>query len=249
MYNIKEIKNKIICGDCLKALKKIPSESIDLVITSPPYNIGIDYGIYKDDLDWIDYLKWSSKWIKEIHRVLKNSGRFVLNILTNINQNFIKEQPLIDFGNLIRKTELKIHGIGFWIDVTRKKYTAWGSWQSASAPYIYNPYEAIIFSYKKEWKKKIKGVNTLTKEQFLKGIKGVYNFGTASHKIIPAIFPIKLPLLFIELLTFKNDIVLDPFIGSGTTGLACKKLERNFIGIEKNPLYTKIAKERIERGS
>jgi len=232
--------------DCLEGMKKLSDKGVDLVITSPPYNIGVDYGVYKDNLEWNDYLNWCNKWIKQVSRVLKFDGRFVLNVLTNINSNGIRQQPLIDFGNLIRKNRLKIHSIGFWTDVTRVKYTAWGSWKSASMPYIYNPYEAIIISYKNSWRKLNKGEDTISKENFIKGVSGVYNFGTAKNKLCPAVFPLKLPMLFIELLTFKGEIVLDPFMGSGTTAVACKKLGRHYIGFEINKEYCEIAKKRLQ---
>jgi len=239
--------NKIYNEDCLEGMKKISYNSIDLVLTSPPYNIGIDYGVYKDNLKWNDYLNWCNKWIRQVSRVLKSDGRFVLNVLTNINSNGIRQQPLIDFGNLIRENGLKIHGIGFWTDVTRPKYTSWGSWKSASMPYIYNPYEAIIISYKNSWKKLNKGEDTISKENFIKGVSGVYNFGTARNEICPAVFPLELPLLFIELLTFKNEIVLDPFMGSGTTAVVAKKLKRNYIGFEINKKYYKESKIRLSQ--
>jgi len=233
-------------GDCLRIMPFIPDNSIDLVVTSPPYNIGIDYGTYKDNLPWGDYLNWCNKWIGQIYRILKGDGRFVLNILTNISFSRIREQPLLDFGNLIRKSNLKIHGIGFWIDINRPTYTTWGSWQSASCPYIYNPYEAIIFCYKKQWKKFKKGKDTISKENFIKGVKGIYDFGTASDKICPAVFPLKLPMLFVELLSYENDIVLDPFIGSGTTAVVCKRYKRRYIGIEIDEKIHQIAKQRVD---
>ena len=239
--------NKIYNEDCLEGMKKIPDNSIDLVLTSPPYNIGIDYGVYKDNLQWNDYLDWCNKWISEIYRVLKDDGRFVLNILTNINSKGIRQQPLIDFGNLIRKNKLKIHSIGFWTDATRTKYTSWGSWRSASMPYVYSPYEAIIISYKNSWKKLRKGEDTISKENFIKGVSGTYNFGTAKDKVCPVIFPLKLPMLFIELLTFKNEIVLDPFMGSGTTAIAAKKLKRNYMGFEINKEYYKESKIKLSQ--
>ena len=237
----------LLCGDCLKVLPLIPDESIDLVVTSPPYNIGIDYGICKDNLEWNEYLSWNNKWINEIYKVLRDDGRFVLNVLVNVNSQNIRQQPLLDFGNLIRKNKLKIHAITFWIDATRVKYTAWGSWKSASMPYIYNPFEAIIISYKNSWKKLKKGKDTISKEDFIKGVSGIYNFGTEKRKFNPAPFPYKLPALFIELLTFKDEVVLDPFIGSGTTAVACERLNRRWIGIEINPEYCGVTKQRVLR--
>ena len=242
----KDYINKIICGDCLEVMKGIPDESVDLVITSPPYNIEIDYGVYKDNLEWQEYLDWCNKWISQIRRILKSDGRFVINILVNIQKDNIRRQPLIDFSDLIRNNQLHIHGIGFWIDVTRVKYTSWGSWQSASCPYIYNPYEALVIGYRDYWKKIIKGQDTISKKIFILGVRGIYNFGTTFNRNCPAVFPLKLPLAFVDLLSFEDDIVLDPFLGSGTTAVACKQLNRRFIGIEINPEYCKIAEKRLK---
>lgn len=237
--------NKVVCGDCLDVLPTIQNESIDLVLTSPPYNIGIDYGVYKDNLKWEDYLIWCKKWITECCRVLKPDGRFVINVLSDLNAKGNRQMPLVDFSNIIRDVGLNIHGVGFWIDITRSKYSQWGSWKSASCPYIYNPFEALIIGYKKIWKKKIKGKDTISKESFICGVKGTYNFGTARHKICKAVFPLKLPTLFIELLTYEGDIVLDPFGGSGTTAIACINTKRNYILIEKNKEYVEVINKRI----
>lgn len=237
------------CGDSLELFKEIDNNSVDLVLTSPPYNIGIDYGTYKDNLKWDDYLLWCKKWLVEVQRVLKPDGRFAINVLTNINQKGIREQPLIDFGNLIREVGLKIHGVGFWTDITRKTYTSWGSWQSASAPYIYNPYEAIIFAYKGQWKRERSGQNSISKQDFIIGVKGSYDFGTANNKNYPATFPLKLPLLMIELLTFVDDIVLDPFCGVGTTGVACLRKQRKFIGFDISEKAISMTKKNLKRES
>lgn len=238
--------NKIMCGDCIDVMKQMPEEFVDLVVTSPPYNIGIEYDSWKDSLPWDEYLMWCDNWINLIYKILKNDGRFVLNVLTNINIKGGKRQhPLIDFGNLILKNKLNIHGIAFWTDITRTKYTAWGSWKSASAPYVYNPYEALFICYKNEWKKSSKGQDSISKKDFLYGVQGAYNFGTSNNKHVPATFPIKLPRLFIELLSFEDDLVLDPFSGSGTTCAAAKELNRKYIGIDISKKYCNYAREQL----
>ena len=235
----------IVNDDCREILPYLAK--IDLVITSPPYNLGIDYGAYKDDLDWQSYLEWTAEWMEGVSKALKISGRLVLNILSNIKSRNKREQPLIDFGNLIRKHGLEIHGIGFWTDITRPSYTAWGSWKSASSPYIYNPYEALIFAYKGQWARVDKGEDTINGEHFIKGVKGFYDFGTVRNESIPSVFPESLPLLFIALLSFKNDLILDPFMGSGTTAWCAKKLGRRCIGIEIEEKYCKIAANRCRQ--
>jgi len=232
-------------------MKEWPDNCVDLVVTSPPYNIGIEYDNYTDNLPWGEYLKWCGNWINECARLLKKSGRIVVNILTDIKmvageKQYIREVPVVDFANLIRKSGLIINAITSWTDVTRTKYTAWGSWRSAKAPYIYNPFEVIIIAYKEQWEKQNEGENTISAGQFIRGTKGYYSFNTNYDPDIPATFPIGLPLLFIEILSYKNDLVLDCFDGSGQTCLAAKKLGRCYIGIDISEKYCEIARMRLK---
>ncbi len=240
--------NKIICGDCLKVMKDIPDNSIDLVITSPPYNCKIDYDIYNDNLEWNEYIIWCEKWLIEIKRLLKEDGRFCLNVLfeMGIEENKRRVSPYAEFYNILKKIGLSIFGSPIWVDNHRVKYTAWGSWLSASAPYIYNPYEVVIITYKKRWKKLNKGKSTITKEEFMMGCSGIWKLRTDKTKLTKATFHTDLPKLCINLLSYEGDIILDPFMGSGTTAIACKELNRKYIGIEISPNYCKIAKKRLE---
>jgi len=235
-------------GDCVEKLKQIEEGSIDLVVTSPPYNCGIKYNSYDDNLSWSDYVSWCREWVSELYRVCKEDGRIAINVLMESGQNNNKERvnPLTTFVNLVEGIGFKIMGVPVWTDNQRGKLSAWGSWKSASCPYIYNPYEVIIIAYKKKKKKTIRGIDTISKEDFLKGVSGIWNIKPDTNSLTIATFPISLPKLVIELLTYKGDTVLDPFMGSGTTGVACKITERKFIGIELDKKYCGIAKNRIE---
>jgi len=240
---------KLIQGDCLIEMRKLPDNSVDLIITSPPYNIDIDYNSYKDYLDWNDYLDWCNNWLSECYRVLKDDGRICINHYINFQDKYekISRFPLMDIRNIQENIGFNVHKLIIWEDKTRKKFTAWGSWLSASAPYINTPYEGILVAYKSVWKKLNKGISTISKEDFMEGVGGVWNLGTTKGKKgTKAVFPVSLPKRCIELLTYKNDVVLDLFMGSGTTGIACKNLNRNFIGIELDEDYFNIAKSRIE---
>ena len=239
--------NKIICGDCLEVMKNFPDKSIDLVITSPPYNCGIDYGKYKDNLEWKKYYQWCEEWLKEILRILKQDGRFCLNHYLSLGQSNNRHSPLMKLNEMAIEIGFKHHGIAIWTDITLTKRTAWGSWKSASAPYINSPYEGILVLYKDKWKKESQGKSTISDKDFMMACSGVWNMGTDKNRLTPATFPIRLPELCINLLSFENDLILDPFLGSGTTVIACKRLKRNFIGIEINPDYCKIAKQRLRQ--
>ena len=239
--------NQIFCADCLSEMKKIPDNCIDLVVTSPPYNCCIKYDVYNDNLKWEDYLSWCEQWLIETRRILKPDGRFCLNILMEmgIESNKKRVSPYAEFYCLLKLVGFNIFGSPVWVDSHRVKFTAWGSWLKASAPYIYNPYEIILISYKDVWKKQTKGVSTISKEEFMMGCSGIWKLRTQTKELTKANFHTDLPEMCIKLLSYTNDIVLDPFIGSGTTAVACKKLNRRFIGFEISEKYCNIARKRL----
>ena len=239
--------NKIICGNCLEVMKDIPDKSINLVITSPPYNCGIKYDIWNDEMKWEDYYLWCEKWLKEIFRVLKDDGKFCLNHYLSLGQSNNRHAPLMRLNELSEKIGFKHHAVAIWTDITLIKRTAWGSWKSASAPYINCPYEGILILYKNNWKKINSGISTISDKDFMMTCSGVWKIQPDNKKFTPANFPIRLPELCINLLTYKGDLILDPFMGSGTTALAAKKLKRNYIGIEISSKYCKIAEERLRQ--
>jgi len=250
-------------ADCIEILKKFPDNIIDLVVTSPPYNLGIKYdtkfnmGKLGDEeicdyMDWNNYYNWCSKWLKEIYRILKSDGRFCLNHYFSFGggRRKVRVAPLMDLNWIAtKKIGFKHHAVAFWLDRTLKKRTAWGSWLSASSPYLNSPLEGILILYKEKWKKEKKGVSTIIKEDFIKGCSGLWEIKPENKKFNPCPFPEKLPELCINLLSFKNDIILDPFLGSGTTAVVCKKLERRWLGIEISKNYCEITKGRIEQYS
>lgn len=237
--------NKILLGDCLKVMSSIPDNSVDLVVTSPPYNIGIDYGTYKDNLTWEEYYHWCEKWLREIFRILKSDGRFCLNHYLSCGNTEEKTAPLMILNSLSLEIGFKHHGLAIWEDKTISTLTAWGSWLSASSPYINCPTEGILILYKEHWKKENKGVSTIENRDFIMATKGVWNLGTDRKRLTPATFPERLPGLCINLLTYENDLVLDPFLGSGTTAAVCKEYKRRYIGIEIDEKICWIARRRV----
>jgi len=241
--------NKIYCEDNLITMGKIPDNSIDLTITSPPYNCGIDYDIYNDNREWDEYLYWCKKWLKELYRITKDDGRICINVLTEaILMNNTRERisPFVEFYKLIKNVGFKHAGLPMWTDRSRSTFTAWGSWMNASAPFIYNPFEVIIIAYKNTWKKQNKGISTMSKKEFITGCSGVWNIRTQTTQITKANFHKDLPKLCIGLLSFEGDLIYDPFMGSGTVGCVCVLEKRNYIGSEISPKYCKIAEKRIE---
>jgi len=236
--------DKIICGDCLEVMKEIPDNFIDLIVTSPPYNCGIDYDIYKDDLEYSDYKIFTRKWLLEIFRILKDTGRIALNILyeVNLHERGGRIFLLGDYWQIMKKVGYKWAGLVDLVEMQsqRVKYTAWGSYLSASAPYIYNPKECVIIAYKNNWRKG-KGESTLTKEEFIEYVSGMWKYRAETKGLTKANFSLDIPLKAIKILSFENDIILDPFCGQGTTIKACKILNRRYIGIDISKRYCQIA--------
>jgi len=239
--------NQIICGDCVKVLKTMPSDFVDLVVTSPPYNCGIKYDCWNDNMAWEDYLKWCLEWLYEIKRVLKPDGRVCINVLFDMKLPTTNQRvsPFGSFYMLFELAGINFNGVAVWSDATRSRNTAWGSWLSASAPYIYTPFEAIMLGYKSQWKKKNKGSSGITKEEFIEGCSGNWKLNPETKGLTEANFPESLAERCIKLLSHEMDLVLDPFMGSGTTAVAAKNLQRNYLGIEISPAYCEIAEKRL----
>lgn len=237
----------LVNADCLTYLKTLSSNSIDLVMTSPPYNCGIEYSTYNDSRPYQEYLDWCQEWINECYRVCKDDGRIAINVPVEMGtvNNSVRVSPMTEFVKMIGKAGFHLMGIPMWFDTHRVKYTAWGSWMSASAPYIYNPNEVVVLGYKKYHKKQYDGESTISKQDFIDGCSGIWDIMPETRGLTKANFPVELPEMAINLLTYKGDTVLDPFSGSGTTGIACLNTGRKYIGIEIDTLYHKIAQNRI----
>jgi len=238
----------LIQGDCLKVLPELPDESVDLVVSSPPYNIGIDYGVYKDNLSFQEYFDFMKKALAEIYRILKPDGRVAWNVLIEVNKPF-RYSPFAEFYKLFLNVGFNYFGTILWLDETRVKLTAWGSFASPSQPYIYTPHEVILLFYKDSPKKLSNKEKDIKENEFVDWARGTWKIKPENNPLTPCAFPVELPKRLIKLLTYKTDTVLDPFLGSGTTMKACLELNRNCIGIEINPEYVKVAKKRLNWGS
>lgn len=240
--------NKIYNMDCIEGLKQLEDNSVDLIVTSPPYNLGIKYDVWNDSMPWEDYLKWCEEWLTECYRVLKPDGRFCLNhyLCNNPIENGVHTArfPMFDLKNIMDRIGYKCHKVAIWDDLTFKKQTAWGSWLSASAPYINTPYEGIMIAYKEQWKKNDIGESTIGKNDFMEACSGIWHIGTTQSYTM-ANFPERLPQLCIDLLSYKGDLVVDPFSGSGTTCYVAKSLGRDFIGFEISEAYWRESISRL----
>jgi site-specific DNA-methyltransferase (adenine-specific) len=239
--------DKIYNMDCVEGMRLLPDDSVDLIVTSPPYNIGIDYDAYDDSRPWEEYYAWCETWLKECYRVLKkDGGRICLDHYLSLGTSKYRTSPIASLYSIMEKIGFKHHSIAVWTDITLAKRTAWGSYLSASAPYINAPFEGILIDYKENWKKAGKGVSTIEKEDFIKLTRGVWNIKTETRGLTKANFSIDLPTKAISLLSYEGDTILDPFMGSGTTALAAKRLNRHYIGFEISKEYTDIANKRVD---
>ena len=239
--------DKIYNVDCIKGMQMLPDDSVDLIVTSPPYNIGIDYDVYDDERPWEEYYVWCEQWLKECYRVLKkDGGRICIDHYLSLGTSKYRTSPISTIYSIMEKIGFKHHSIAVWTDITLAKRTAWGSYLSASAPYINAPFEGILIDYKENWKKAEKGVSTIEKEDFIKLTRGVWNIKTETRGLTKANFSVDLPTKAISLLSYEGDVVLDPFMGSGTTALAAKRLNRHYIGFEISKEYTDIANKRVD---
>jgi site-specific DNA-methyltransferase (adenine-specific) len=241
--------NTIINGSCTH-MKEIPDNSLHLMITSPPYNVSKEYD---DDLSLLEYLNLLKNAFSETYRVLVNGGRACINVAN------LGRKPYIPLSDYISKMMIEIgfnmRGEIIWNKAaSASPSTAWGSWQSAANPTLRDIHEYIlIFSkgnYRRERAKEEidKKQNTITKEQFMEWTKSIWTMNAESARRIghPAPFPEELPNRLIQLYSFSTDIILDPFMGSGTTAVASIKSNRNFIGYDINEEYIKLADKRIK---
>ena len=226
----------------------LPKESIDLIVTSPPYNVGIDYNQHDDTIPYDEYLDWTKQWLKKALTLLKKDGRLCLNIPLDKNKGGIKP-VYADIVKTALDVGFKYQTTIIWNEQNISRRTAWGSFMSASAPYVIAPVETIVVLYKESWKKLSKGESDITKEEFIEWTNGLWTFPGESKKRIghPAPFPLELPKRCIKLFSYVGDTVLDPFLGSGTTAIAAYKLRRKAIGVEIDEKYFDLAIKRISK--
>ena len=228
----------------------LPDNCVQLVVTSPPYNASKDYD---EDLSLSDYLGLLHDVFAECYRVLSPGGRMVVNVANLGRKPYI---PLASHINLI------MHEIGFlhrgeiiWDkSASAGSSCAWGSFQSASNPCLRDIHEYLLVFSKGDYKlarsktERAEGrIDTIVKDEFIQHTKSIWSFPTESARRVnhPAPFPVELPRRCIEMFTFAGDVVLDPFLGSGTTAVAAKMCGRRYVGLDLSEEYCAIAEERL----
>ena len=243
----KKFINKIHCADSLDIIKKFPDNCIDIVLTSPPYNFGINYENTNDVNIWEDYFNKLFNIFRECVRVLKDSGRIIINVQPMFS-DYIPTHHLI--SNFFLKEGLIWKGEIIWEKNNYNcKYCTWGSWKSPSSPYLKYSWEFVEIFCKNSLKKEGDKNNIdIDSEEFKKWVYGKWsiaperNMKKYKHD---AMFPEELVKRLLKLFSYKNDIVLDPFNGAGTTTKVAKQLNRKFIGIDISEEYCKTAEDRL----
>ena len=236
-----------IINDDVLSTRELKNSSVDLIVTSPPYNVDIRYGNHDDGGTYDDYLLFSKKWMSRCFRWLRETGRFCLNIPLDKNKGG-QQSVGADLTAIAKESGFSYHSTIIWNEGNISRRTAWGSWMSASAPHVIAPVELIVVFYKDSWKKTSGSRESdITRDEFMAWTNGLWTFNGESKKKIghPAPFPVELPLRCIKLFTFVGDTVLDPFMGSGSTLVAAALSGRKGIGVEIDREYCAIAKDRI----
>lgn len=240
-----DLENTIIQGSS-ETMTDIPDNSVHLMITSPPYNVSKDYD---DDLSLHEYLELLKNIFKETFRVLVHGGRACINVANIGRKPYI---PISDYiSTMMIDLGFDMRGEIIWNKAAGAGVsTAWGSWQSASNPILRDVHEYILIFSKGDYKReRNEKQNTITKEQFIEWTKSIWTMNPESAKKIghPAPFPEELPYRLIQLYSFIDDIILDPFMGSGTTAVSALKSDRKFVGYDTDEKYIKLAETRLSR--
>lgn len=236
--------DRIYNEDCLEGMCRIPNESVDCIITSPPYNVGLSYNEYDDNKEYSDYLNWMTEVFGVCYRVLSADGRMCINIGDGKNGAIPTHS---DFIQICKGIGFNVMTIIIWNKNTTSRRTAWGSFMSASSPSFPRNFEYILV-FSKSKKLLSKGESTISKEDFIKWSNGMWTFNTEKLSKVghPSAFPIEMPIRLLRMLTYKGAVVLDMFLGSGTTAVACIREKRHFIGFELSKEYFDKAIKRIE---
>jgi site-specific DNA-methyltransferase (adenine-specific) len=239
----------MIINDDVLTIRQMKNNSIDLIVTSPPYNVNIRYGSHDDGSLYDEYLTFSGKWMARCYRWLADSGRFCLNIPLDKNKGG-QESVGADLTVIAKEAGFSYHATIVWNEGNISRRTAWGSWMSPSAPYVIAPVELIVVLYKGSWKRSAAGKKSdIKRQEFMDWTNGLWTFSGESKKKVnhPAPFPVELPVRCMKLFSYIDDLVLDPFMGSGSTLVAACRCNRRAVGVDLDKEYCRIALDRVRR--
>ena len=221
----------------------IPDNSVALAFTSPPYNVGKDYD---DNMSLDEYLGLIKTVGKDVYRVLRPGGRYVINIAN------LGRKPYIPLHTYFYKTHMDVGFLPMGEIIWQKGKgasgnCAWGSWKSAKSPRLRDLHEYLLVFAKGSFSRPEKGESDISGEEFMESTLSIWQVPPESAKKVghPAPFPVELASRVIKLYSYVNDVVLDPFVGSGTTCVAAKALKRHYVGFDISPEYCALAEKRL----
>jgi len=226
-----------------ESMSQLPNDCVALVVTSPPYNVGKDYD---EDLALDDYLDLLRRVFTETYRVVEPGGRVAVNVANLGRKPYLPLNHLV--GVLLSEVGFLLRGEIIWKKAKAAGgSTAWGSWQSAKNPTLRDIHEYVLVASKASFRRERSGEDTISKEDFLEATMSVWDILPESARRVghPAPFPTELPRRLIELYTFSGDLVLDPFLGSGSTAIAAVQTGRHYVGYETDAAYAALAENRI----
>jgi DNA modification methylase len=224
-------------------MSEIPDGTVALMVTSPPYNVGKDYD---DDLSLAEYLGLLDRVFRETYRVLEAGGRVAVNVANLGRKPYL---PLNHYvAGLLTEIGFMLRGEIIWQKARAAGGScAWGSWQSAKNPTLRDVHEYVVVASKESFRRQRVGEDTIGRDEFLAATMSLWEIPPESARRVghPAPFPVELPRRLIELYTFHGDLVLDPFMGVGSTAVAAIESGRNYVGYEINEKYLQLAVERL----
>jgi DNA modification methylase len=237
--------DRVVEGDARSALDVLPTESVHLAITSPPYNLGLPYHGYSDDRPHDEYLEWLREVWRALQRTLVPGGRFVLNVAPTSIKDFrpIHHDLSTDLRALgfIMRTEI------IWYKQTMGRRTAWGSWRSPSNPHIVPSWEYVLVFSKGQWKLPgDRAAVDIAPKEFETFSDGFWAIPPETRrKGHPAPFPEELIERLIKFYSYRGNVVLDMFGGTGTVAAVARRLGRHYLHIDTSREYCELALERI----
>jgi len=228
-----------------ETMHELEDNSVALMVTSPPYHVGKDYDT---DVDFTDYLELLEAVFAETYRKLQPGGRAVVNVAN------LGRRPYVPLSHLVTARMLKI---GYFMrgEIIWRKAKgaggncAWGSWRSPSNPVIRDVHEYCLCFSKGRFDRAVRGESTIEANAFMESTLSIWDIAPESAKRVkhPAPFPVELPRRFVNLYTFANELVLDPFIGSGSTAVAAVETGRHWVGYELSDEYAQLTRNRAAK--